>query len=113
MGVFTPNLRRDIIDEFRSGEILCEIIGRLERNPLNGIHILPKTAAAALHNIRKALDTLYKKPAFPSKYMFCDEEILKGNGNLIRSLLKDIKSVYKNRKTWHGEGLDAKRLSIC
>ncbi|CAG9321173.1 unnamed protein product [Blepharisma stoltei] len=112
LGVASPNLNKNTINEFRSGEILCEIIEKLERSPLNGLHSNPKTSAAALHNIRKALETLYKKPSFPSKYMFVDEDILKGDGNAIRSLLKDIKQVYHNRKTWWGEGLEHKKSNL-
>lgn len=82
--------------EFKTGEKLIEIVQVLERTELTGVHFSPKTTAAALTNIRKVLEFLYKKPAFDSKFLYLDDEILNGKGKVIRSLLVQIKKIYKN-----------------
>jgi hypothetical protein len=100
IGVRHSGLAGEHLKEFKSGEKLCEILEVLERNEFDGLHRNPKTTAAALANIRKALEHLYKKPAFPSKFMYLDDQILVGNGKVIRSLLVQIKKIYKNRLAW-------------
>lgn len=54
------------------------------------------SAASALHNVRKALEVLHKKNSIPIKYFYSEEEIFKGNPDVIIGLLKHIRKVYKN-----------------
>jgi hypothetical protein len=100
IGVAHRGLTKETLAEFRTGEKICEIVQKLERKEFEGVHKNAKTAAASLANIRKALEFLYKKPAFPSKFMYYDDQILAGNGKVLRSLLFEIKRVYKNRLVW-------------
>lgn len=100
ISIKTNGLSEDTLNEFKSGEKFLEIIKTLERTEIEGIHASPKTTAAALANIRKALELLYKKPAFDSKFMYLEDQILNGSGKVIRSLLAEIKKIYKNRLAW-------------
>jgi hypothetical protein len=100
LNIIHSSLSGETLSEFKSGEKLCEIISVIERHELEGVHRSVKTSAGALANIRKALDFLYKKPSFPSKFMYLDDQILNGNGKVIRSLLEAMKNLYKNRLAW-------------
>ena len=100
IGLECSGLVGDVLMEFKSGEKLCELVALLERKELEGVHSWPKTSAAALANIRKALEFWSKKPGFNSKFTYLDDQILSGNSKVIRSLLMEVKRMYKNRLLW-------------
>ena len=100
LGVSHGGLAGEVLKEFKTGEKLCDIIAVIERKELEGVHRSVKTTAAAHANIRKALDFLYTKPSFPSKFIYLDDQVLNGNGKVIRSLLETMKNLYKNRLSW-------------
>ena len=100
LGLNHGGLAGEHLTEFKTGEKLCDIISTIERVELEGVHRAVKTSAGALANIRKALEFLYKKPAFPSKFMYLDDQILAGSGKVIRSLLEAMRNLYKNRLAW-------------
>lgn len=62
-----------ILTEFSSGELLCHILSVLERQPVKGMHQNPRTTAASLQNIRKALEILKRKPTYPTRLFHIDE----------------------------------------
>ena len=97
LGIGFPqiDINTEEIEEFKSGVLLCQIVEKLERKSLSGIEPKPRTNAVALHNIGKALKVLKSKPTFPSNLMFIEEEIVKGKGEAIRSLLRAIAKIYK------------------
>ena len=100
LGISNCKLTGESLPEFKTGEKLCDILSTIERIEFEGVHRSVKTSAGALANIRKALEFLYKKPAFPSKFMYLDDQVLSGNGKVIRSLLEAIRNLYKNRLAW-------------
>eukprot|EP00826_Nyctotherus_ovalis_P049855 TRINITY_DN6052_c0_g1_i4.p1 TRINITY_DN6052_c0_g1~~TRINITY_DN6052_c0_g1_i4.p1 ORF type:complete len:218 (+),score=60.54 TRINITY_DN6052_c0_g1_i4:73-726(+) len=81
-------------DKFRDGVLLARLVEVLERKSIEGIEQRPKTSAASLHNIRKALDALKSKKSIPLEYIYGEHEIYRGNGETLVGLLKSIKCAY-------------------
>lgn len=90
-------LGEGIVEEYRSGVLLCEIIGKLETERLQGVNPFPKTTAAALYNITKALDHLRKKRGFPSQLTRVHNDLLKGDAYTLRKLMEAIEEIYKQK----------------
>jgi hypothetical protein len=98
IGIFIPDsldLRQEKILEFRNGEILAEIVGKLEWKKIEGLWQNAVAQAACFHNLNKVFEVLRKKPAFPSYLCFCEEEVFNGDGCVVRALLKEIYKIYK------------------
>ena len=77
--------------------LLCELVSKLEHKKLEGVvSSYPISSASALHNIRKALEELKSKKSIPLCYIYAEEEIHKGNHEVIVPLLKSIKYAYRN-----------------
>ncbi|CAG9321960.1 unnamed protein product [Blepharisma stoltei] len=89
------NLEADNIQEFRTGLFLCEIISKLERNPIEGMHYKVSSQAACRHNIAKAFQILRTKPSFPSELYFCEDFVYCGDAKTIRKVLRAIYKVYR------------------
>ena len=90
---FTVNgLSGKQLKEFRNGVIICKIIEKICKVTIEGKNEFPKTNADALQNIQKAFEILYAKCSLPLKYKYYDDQIIMGNGIIIRSLLKDMKN---------------------
>jgi len=95
--VLTPILKIKgslTVDKFRDGVLLARLIEVLERKNIEGIEARPKTSAASLHNIRKALDSLKSKKNISLEYIYADKEVYQGNSEVIVELLKSIKCAY-------------------
>lgn len=76
-------------------------MSKLEHKKIEGVVInYPISSASALHNIRKALEILKNKKSIPLYYIYAEEEIHKGNRDVIIPLLKSIKYAYKNAATY-------------
>jgi hypothetical protein len=61
LGVRMPSpfaLDGAVLTEFTDGTLLCDIVGRLEHRALAGVTRKPRSSAASLHNINKALEAL-------------------------------------------------------
>ncbi|CAG9320284.1 unnamed protein product [Blepharisma stoltei] len=89
------DMENDVIPEFSSGVLLCEILQKLERRKIPGVDARPKSTPVCLHNVAKALDVLKAKPKFPSKLFFIENDIVNGKGETIRELLLSIFKIYK------------------
>lgn len=87
------------IVDFRTGNILCDIVGLLQREEIRGVHRSPKTSAAALHNFNKALGVLKQINTMPSRFFFMEEKLLKGDGDAVRDLLITVSEVYRKRSS--------------
>lgn len=81
-------------DKFRDGVLLARLVEVLESKSIEGIEQRPKTSAASLHNIRKALDTLKSKKSISLEYIYGEQEIYRGNGETVVGLLKSMKCAY-------------------
>ena len=101
------DLNRDLLWEFSSGELLAEIVGRLEGKKILTGGRKGLVQAACLHNLAKVFEVLRNKPTFPSYLCFCEEEVFKGDGVVIREVLKEIYRIYRrtisNMKTFHSK----------
>ena len=101
------DLNRDVLCEFSSGELLAEIVGKLEGKKILGIGKRCVVQAACLHNLAKVFEILRNKPTFPSYLCFCEEEVFKGEGLVIREVLKEIYKIYRrtisNMKAFHSK----------
>ncbi|CAG9332343.1 unnamed protein product [Blepharisma stoltei] len=99
IGISIPkslDLTDDVIEDFQSGVLLSQIVSKLEKYPIKGIQMSPKTSAAMLHNIKMTFEVLKTKASFSSRLMFVEEEILKGDGNTVRDLLGEIFRIYRH-----------------
>ena len=74
---------------------MCGILEVLEREKISGLHPKFNNQAACLHNIGKAFALLRNKPGFPSFLCFAEEEVYKGDGDIIRAVLSEIYKIYR------------------
>jgi hypothetical protein len=101
IGIGQIDFNAEEIEEFKSGVLLCQMVEKLERVVLSGVEGRPKSNAVALYNIGKAMKLLRNKPMFPSTLMFIEEEIARGKGEAVRSLLRAMQKVYKQTIRTH------------
>lgn len=85
----------EVLEEFKSGVLLCGIVEKLERKVISGVESRVRSNAVALFNVGKAMKILREKPTFPSSLMFVDEEVVRGKGDAIRSLMRAIFKIYR------------------
>jgi hypothetical protein len=84
------NLTGSVLNEFKNGLKICEIIEKICKVQLENLVISPKTNAQALWNLRKGLEVLYSTSDFPMKYKYLDDLIVSGDGETIRAFLNDL-----------------------
>jgi hypothetical protein len=81
--------------EFGDGLILCLLADHLRQKTgkpqLAGVHREPKTAAARLQNIRRALEALREEPRIPVDHLWSDLAIRDGSTAVILPLLAQIR----------------------
>jgi hypothetical protein len=94
IGIKHNGLKGEVIKEFRSGVKFWQIVENIENKQYKQVNLDPKSKSEALDNIRGILELLCEKPAFDSKFLYLDDQILAGNGKVTRSLLMLIKSTY-------------------
>jgi hypothetical protein len=99
IGVKIPkdlDLTQEKISRFKNGEVLCEILEKLESKKFPGVSKNLKTSAAAAKNVSVAFEVLKKKSAFGIGNCFIESKVLEGDGEHIRKLLKEIHRLYQN-----------------
>jgi hypothetical protein len=84
------------ISEFRTGELLCQILTILEAKTILGVQKAKKGSAEAVNNVSLVFEILRAKPSLSSQVYNAESYILAGNGYYIRLLLKEIYKIYKN-----------------
>ena len=86
-----------------NGVLLCDLINRCEgRNEiLKGIIRKTSTKSQIQVNINKVMDYLRSLEKFPSRHLWNNQEILKGNSLVIWQLLDDIYNFYGNKVTFN------------
>ena len=89
------DMRNEEIPEFSSGVLLSEILSKLERKKISGICEKPNSQAASLHNLEKALEVLVTKSSFPSYLCYCEEDIFRGDGDVIRAILREVYKIFR------------------
>lgn len=86
--------------EFSDGIQLCWLVEHLEgaagrmRGPLVGVDPTPRTAAARLQNIRRALTALRGVKAMPVEHLWSDLAIRDGSTAVIVPLLLQMRRLY-------------------
>ena len=91
IGVVIPShLHFNDPETFRNGVILCQILESLRNERIKGFVSRPKTTAAALNNVKKCLEVMRTVASFPGKLLFVEEEVVRGNLEVIHRLLKEI-----------------------
>lgn len=80
----------NVLNEFKDGVLICNIVEKALGVKISDVNCEPKTNAEALGNIRKALNVLYGKFDFPLEFKYCDDLLIQGEGNTVRSLLVEI-----------------------
>ena len=110
LGIELPgdlDLNASCVQGFRSGELLAKVVGKLEGKRIPGISKECMVQAACLHNLEKVFEVLRNKATFPSYLCFCEEAVYKGEGIVIREVLKEIYRIYRrtinNMKTYHSK----------
>ena len=89
----------EYILDFRTGNMLCDIVGILHGFEITGTQRNPKTSAAAMQNFNKAMTVLKTYNTMPSKYFFMEEKLLKGDGDSVRDLLLALSEVFRKRSS--------------
>ena len=84
--------------ELRNGVVLCRTLEKLTGGKVPGCTDYPKTTAAALNNVRKALEVLRKRPGFPKELMFVEEEVVRGTESTLIALFAAIRGSYKSKE---------------
>ena len=89
-------LRGDLIEEFKDGVMLCELINRLEgkREVIKGTHKVPKNKSAVQVNVNKALGFLRNIEKFSCAHLWSGQEIMEGDEEAIYGLLGSIREHY-------------------
>jgi hypothetical protein len=98
------------ISEFRNGVLLCKLATTLEHVDIS-FTAQPKSNAACLFNIRKALEVFRKKKNMPLDYLWSEAEILEGRGDIIRGLLEQVRRAYGQRWSSVERNASARRQS--
>ena len=73
-----------------SGVLLCDLVRRIIDKPICGVFRSLTSQNLALSNIKKALSSLRSIRKMGMKYVWAEEEILKGNFGVILGLLEDL-----------------------
>jgi hypothetical protein len=90
-------LEGTIVPEFSNGLLLCQLVSTLELQEITGITKQPKSKAASLHNIRKALEVLRTKKNMPLEYLWSELEIFQGLPEVICGLLEHVRKAYAQK----------------
>lgn len=90
-------------NQFRSGVLICDIVGYLTKTELKGVSRSPQSTASVLHNWKIALAQLQLNPKFPLQLqacssaglLHCEEDYALGKMVPIRALLGELMVLYK------------------
>lgn len=85
-------------DPLRNGTFFCDIVAKFEKESIESIFRQPKSIDECRYNIYTAFHVLSKKETpIPSFLRGKEETILKGNRNIIYTLLHSLKKAYTER----------------
>ena len=106
---YKPKSIREIMNQLKSGVLLCDLITVVTNEKIISIHRRPTTELHCLTNIRKALEVLRSKKEMGQKYLWKDKEIAKGNKYVLVGLLEDLHRLYngeppRKNPNYFGEG---------
>lgn len=87
---------------------ICETMKGLHRNPVLGLDKHPKTGAAKLANIRKALEILRLNPSMALEHLWSENAIRNGEAPIIRTILAQIRRAYGHHLFSHFHDLHPK-----
>ncbi len=99
VGIKVPpgfTLKAPVLDSFKDGTLLCQLVEKLEHKTIEGVTWAPKSSANCLHNLRMALEVLGKHNVIPLYYTQSAEGIFEGGPELIIGLLKNMRHAYRN-----------------
>lgn len=94
-------IRGDILEEFKDGSLLCELINRLEgkSEPIKGAQKNPKTKSSIQVNFSKAFTYLRNIEKFNSKYLWSPENMMEGDEEATYGMLASLKDFYSLKRT--------------
>jgi len=80
--------------EFNDGTLFCLLVEKVEhiRGSLPGMQMRPKTTAACIHNFRIGLQVLQQNKRMPTKYLWSERDLAKGQVNVLVPLLAQMKA---------------------
>ena len=92
------SLSDEILLDFTDGTLLCRLAELLDhstaRGGIHGVEEHPRSGAAKLNNIRKALNVFRKRKNFPLDFLWSEMRIREGDGQVIRNLLMHARKAY-------------------
>lgn len=105
------SLRSTFIAELADGCVLCRLVQKLEhvRGGLAGVEWEPKTGAARLQNIRRALELLRQNPAMPVDHLWSEHALREGSTAVWVPLLRQLNNVY-GKKRRKGKARGTRRI---
>lgn len=80
----------DMLEDIKTGVLLCDLVSKILGKNIPGVTRNPKTPQACKSNIIRALDLLRKNNRMSQKFLWKDEDILKGEYYTILGLLEDL-----------------------
>lgn len=84
-------------DNLRNGYLLCAIIAKIYKKTIPSVCVQPKSIKECSDNIEKALNILRENPEDqPYDLLWKKENILKGDGTIIYSLLLSLKDKFES-----------------
>jgi len=106
---YKPKTIREIMNQLKSGVLLCDLTTVVTNEKIGSIHRRPTTELHCLTNIRKALEVLRNKKPMGQKYLWKEKEIAKGNKYVLVGLLEDLHRLYngepaRKNPNYFGEG---------
>jgi len=85
-------------DPFRNGTLLCYVLGRIENERMHSIYKDPKSIDECRHNVYQAFQVLVRKQTpIPTYLKGKEEAVLKGDRNILLTLLYSIMKINENR----------------
>ncbi|KAJ4460560.1 hypothetical protein PAPYR_3192 [Paratrimastix pyriformis] len=90
----TPLDAAQVAEAFRTGVALCKLVGALEGTAVVGMEPNPRSGAAMVANINKALAVLRERKRMNHRFLFDPEPILRGDVATVWGLLEDINKEY-------------------
>lgn len=85
-------------EKFSNGVYLCQIINNNCKNKVK-YYIKPTEPKECKFNIRKAMGSLRNLPGFKSNYMWNEDEVYQGRGQVIWMLLGDVRKYFALQST--------------
>ncbi|KAK3275462.1 hypothetical protein CYMTET_16410, partial [Cymbomonas tetramitiformis] len=99
---------RVLVQAFRSGLMLCNLVAKLDGCHLSGINPHPKTFPEAVYNYNRALHVLRQVRGMPRRWLWSAEMLVHGDADAVWGLVGDLHERYRHSPVVRSLHRDAK-----